>query len=96
LTPNYATQSGLNPWAYNVPVDLCNVLVLPGDIILADDDGVVCLPINLVDILIEKGMSHEGWEEFSRQKLLEGGSIWKYYPLMGEGAEEYERWKKTK
>lgn len=94
FTPNYATQAGLNPWAYNVPVDLCDVLVLPGDVILADDDGVVCLPLNLVDAVLEEGTSHEDWETFSRQKLSEGGSIWKYYPLKDEGLEEYEAWRK--
>lgn len=96
LTPNYATQSALNPWAYNVAVDMCDVLVLPGDVILADDDGVVCVPVNLVDALLEKGVSHEDWETFSRQKLAEGGSIWKYYPLKGEGIAEYEAWAKNR
>lgn len=96
FTPNYATQSTLNPWAYNVAVDLCNVLVLPGDVILADEDGVVCVPINLVDHLLKEGTSHEDWETFSRQKLAEGGSIWKYYPLKGEGLTEYETWRKNR
>ncbi len=96
FTPNYATQSGLNPWAYNVAVDVCNVLVLPGDIIMADDDGVVCVPRNMVDVLLEEGSSKEDWETFSRQKLAEGGSIWKYYPLSGEGLAEYEAWRDAK
>lgn len=93
FTPNYATQCTLNPWAFNVPVDMCNVLVMPGDVILADDDGAVCVPINLVDLLLEKGTDHEEWEAFSRQKLAQGGSIWKYYPLKDEGLTEYEAWR---
>lgn len=96
LTPNYATQTRLNPWAYNVPVDISDVLVLPGDVILADDDGVVCLPLNLVDKVLEEGVSHEDWETFSRQKLAEGGSIWKYYPLKNEGLAEYEEWRASR
>lgn len=94
LTPNYATQTTLNPWAYNVPVDVCDVLVMPGDVILADDDGSVCVPFNCVDLLLEVGTSHEEWEAFSRRKLAEGGSIWKYYPLKDEGLAEYEAWQK--
>ncbi len=96
FTPNYATQSGLNPWAYNVAIDACDVLVMPGDVILADDDGVVCLPLNMVDLVLEAGLSYEDWEAFSRQKLAEGGSIWKYYPLKDEGQEEYDAWCKSR
>lgn len=94
FTPNYATQTTLNPWALNVAVDVCDVLVLPGDVILADDDGVVCIPINLVDAILAEGLSHEDWEAFSREKLAQGGSIWKYYPLKDEGLTEYEAWSK--
>jgi regulator of RNase E activity RraA len=93
LTPNYASQAGLFPWAHNVPVDCANVLVLPGDIIIADDDGVVLIPIKLVPKLLELTLAHEDWESFSRQKLAEGGSIWKYYPLSDEGRLEYETFK---
>lgn len=95
FTPNYSTQTSLNPWAYNVAVDMCDVLVLPGDVILADDDGSVCVPFNLVDAVLEAGTSHEDWETFSRQKLAEGGSIWKYYPLKDDGVTEYEAWRKA-
>ena len=37
--------------------------------------------------------AHEEWEEFSRLKLAEGGSISKYYPLSEEGQREYELWR---
>jgi hypothetical protein len=30
---------------------------------------------------------------FSRMKLAEGGSLYKYYPLSEEGRREYEAWK---
>ena len=93
-TPNYASQSGQFPWAYNVPVALNRVLVLPGDILIADDDGAVIVPAQLAAGIVQHTREHEEWEAFSRQRLAEGGSIWKYYPLSEEGRREYEEWKK--
>lgn len=93
FTPNYASQASLFPWAYNVPVALSRVLVLPGDIIIADDDGAVLVPAGMASLLVEHGAAHEDWEVFSRMKLAEGGSLTKYYPLSDEGWAEYEAWR---
>lgn len=96
FTPNYASQGTLFPWAYNVPVDLSRVLVLPGDIMIADDDGAVLIPVNMAPLVLQQTLDHEEWEEFSRFKLAEGGSLKKYYPLNDEGWAEYEAWRKAK
>jgi regulator of RNase E activity RraA len=95
FTPNYASQASLFPWAYNVPIACSRVLVLPGDIIIADDDGAVLVPQKLAPVVIEHTVEHEEWEVFSRIKLAEGGALKKYYPLNDEGWAEYEAWKKT-
>jgi hypothetical protein len=50
------------------------------------------VPAQLIDIVIDQGTHHEGWEAFSRMKLAEGGSIWRYYPLSPEGEAEYAAW----
>jgi regulator of RNase E activity RraA len=94
-TPNYASQDKLFPWAYNTPVALSNVLVLPGDIVIADDDGVVVVPLQMADQLADIALDHEDWETFSRMKLAEGGELFKYYPLNEEGQIEYEAWRKA-
>jgi regulator of RNase E activity RraA len=93
FTPNYASQSRLFPWAYNVPVACAGVLVLPGDIIIADDDGAVCVPKQLAPEVARATLEHEEWEVFSRMKLAEGGALRKYYPLNDEGWAEYEAWR---
>jgi regulator of RNase E activity RraA len=93
VTPNYASQAGLFPWAFNVPVALSRVLVLPGDIMIADDDGAVIVPARVAALLAEQAGEHEEWEVFSRLKLAEGGALQKYYPLNDEGRAEYEQWR---
>jgi regulator of RNase E activity RraA len=93
-TPNFHTQTNIYPFAYNVPIACSGTLVLPGDIIIADDDGVVVVPVTLAEQLAEKGNEHSEWEEFSRMKLSEGGDLRKYYPLTDAARVEYEAWKK--
>ena len=92
-TPNFASQGPLWPWAYSVPVAVGGVLVLPGDIVIADDDGAVVIPLNVAEIILDVAEKYEGSEEFSRMRLAQGGSLRTYYPLSDEGLKEYEIWK---
>jgi len=79
VTPNFHTQTGLMPFAVNVPIACAGVLVIPGDIIVADDDGAVVVPIKLAPELLKKASEHSEWEVFSRMKLEQGGDLRKYY-----------------
>jgi len=94
-TPNYHVQTGIYPNAVNVPIACGGVTVIPGDIIVADDDGVVMLPVAMEPKVIEESQKHHDWEEFSRVKLMGGGSLQRYYPLHDDAREEYEKWRKT-
>ena len=93
-TPNFHTQTNIVPFAVNVPIACGDTLVMPGDIIVADDDGATVVPVSLAPELVEKAQTHAEWEEFSRMKLSQGGHLRKYYPLSEEGRAEYEAWKK--
>jgi regulator of RNase E activity RraA len=94
-TPNFHTQTNIFPFAVNVPIACSNVLVIPGDIIVADDDGVVVVPIKLAPELLKRASEHRDWEEFSRLKLSQGGDLRKYYPLSVEARAEYEVWRQS-
>src|SRR5436190_4417650 len=94
-TPNYHVQTEIYPNAVNVTIACGGVTVIPGDIIIADDDGVVVLPVAMAAKVIEESQKHHDWEEFSRVKLMAGGSLQRYYPLHDDARGEYEERKKT-
>jgi regulator of RNase E activity RraA len=94
-TPNYHVQTGIYPNAVNVPIACGGVTVIPGDIIMADDDGVIVLPVSMAQEVIEHSREHAEWEEYSRMKLMQGESLQRYYPLHPDARPEYEEWRKT-
>ena len=93
VTPNYHTQAGLYPAAINVPIACGGVLVRPGDIIVADEDGAVAVPQVYAEQALESAAAHEDWEPFSKQRLREGGDLRRYYPLHPDARSEFEAWK---
>ena len=95
VTPNFHVQTNIFPHAVNVPIACGGVLVMPGDIIIADDDGAVVVPIKLAPELLKKANAHHEWEDFTRMRLAQGGDLRKYYPLNDEARIEYEEWRKT-
>lgn len=92
-TPNFHTQCGLMPFAVNTAISCGGVTVIPGDIIVADDDGAVVVPVALAERVIEESKSHNEWELFSREMLQKGASLQRYYPLHPDAQGEYEAWK---
>jgi len=95
VTPNFHTQAALMPFAVNMPIACGGVTVMPGDIIVADDDGACVIPVAMAEKVIEHAGAHHDWEDFSREMLSKGGSLSKYYPLSDEARPEYEAWRKT-
>ncbi|MHB8647960.1 MAG: ribonuclease activity regulator RraA [Thermomicrobiales bacterium] len=93
-TPNFHTQTDIVPFAVNVPIACADTLVMPGDLIVADDDGAVVVPVALAPELLRKAGEHVEWEEFSRMRLAAGGDLRKYYPLSEEARAEYEAWRR--
>ena len=95
VTPNFHTQTDLMPFGVNIPIACGGVLVMPGDIIVADDDGAVVVPVALATAVIEQSAKHHEWEDFSRERLSQGGDLRRYYPLSDAARPEYEEWLKT-
>ena len=77
---------------YNVPIGCAGVLVCPGDILVGDDDGVVVIPRDLADAVVEAILQFEGREEWIRVMLRQGVPLHGLYPPSAEMEARFQAW----
>ena len=81
---------------FNVPIGCAGVLVCPGDLVAADDDGVVIIPRGMVDAIIDEVTIAEDREEFIRLQLGTGESLDGLYPMGPKWEERFRTWRREK
>ena len=68
---------------YNIPVECGGVIVAPGDLIVADFDGVVAIPAGAVDEVVRLATDKVARENSSRAELMKGKYLRDVYEKYG-------------
>lgn len=66
---------GLDSGGINVPVSCGGVAVEPGDVVVADDNGVLIMKADVARSVIEKARASDAAEPATREYLRDGGSL---------------------
>jgi 4-hydroxy-4-methyl-2-oxoglutarate aldolase len=66
---------GLKAGSINAPISCGGVVVHPGDVVLADDNGVLILPVDVAASVVERAKASDEREPAMRDFLRGGGSL---------------------
>ena len=84
------------PLDVDVPITCAGVLVMPGDVVVGDGEGVVILPAALAEEIARDAVEQEEREAWALERVLDGESTRGVYPMSDERRAEYERWLATR
>lgn len=99
LPTYYKVAAASSLWNAHIPLDLdipitcAGVLVMPGDVVVGDGEGVVVLPANLAEEIAYDALEVESREAFALERVKAGETFRGIYPLSAERVVDYERWK---
>ncbi|RSM55915.1 fumarylacetoacetate hydrolase family protein [Amycolatopsis sp. WAC 01376] len=82
------------PWDTDVAVACGGATVLPGDIIVGDDDGVIVIPPALADEVVDATLVQEDEDAWIAEQVGQGRPIEGLFPLNPLWRERYEAWQK--
>ncbi|MFJ5697370.1 fumarylacetoacetate hydrolase family protein [Arthrobacter sp. NPDC093139] len=80
------------PWDTDVTIACGGTTVQPGDIIVADSDGILVIPPALAEELADDSIAQEREEVFIAKMVEQGHSVDGLYPLNAEWRAKYEQW----
>jgi regulator of RNase E activity RraA len=88
-----ASVNGLTFVGWNEPIGCGGVAIFPNDIIVADDDGAVVIPQDLLDFVAHEGAEHELYESWVFTEVEKGVKLPGLYPPNDETKARYAEWR---
>lgn len=83
--------------ANNDPIACGGVAVFPGDIMVGDNEGVVCIPVHLVAEVAAETQEMTVFEDFVLEMVQNGASIFGLYPPTDPATKErFKLWREEK
>jgi len=95
LAPHAAVLGLLHhPLETNVPIACGGTLVVPGDVLVGDAEGVLVVPAALAEEVARDALEQEQREAWALERVKSGESIRGIYPLTEARRAEFEQWRK--
>jgi regulator of RNase E activity RraA len=91
-----ASVVGLTFVGWQEPIGCGGCAIFPGDVIVADDDGAVVIPQNLVEFVATEGAEHELMEGWIVGEVDKGVKLPGLYPMNEETKARYDAWRKQR
>jgi regulator of RNase E activity RraA len=86
-----------HPVGLQEPIACGGVAVFPGDIIVGDGEGVVCVPAHLAAEVAEEAFEQTAYEDFVEEHVAAGRSIRGLYPMTDPDiAAVFEAWRRER
>ncbi|WP_091558857.1 fumarylacetoacetate hydrolase family protein [Arthrobacter sp. ok362] len=84
------------PWDTDITIACGGATVQPGDIIVADADGILVIPPALAEELADDSIAQEREETFIAEMVQQGHSVDGLYPLNAQWRTRYQEWEAGK
>ena len=94
----YRTANASSLWTSHIPLDIdvpitcAGVLVMPGDVVVGDAEGVVILPAALAEEIARDALEVERREAFALERVRAGETFRGIYPLSPAREQDYQAW----
>jgi 2-keto-4-pentenoate hydratase/2-oxohepta-3-ene-1,7-dioic acid hydratase in catechol pathway/regulator of RNase E activity RraA len=80
------------PWDSDITIACGGATVQPGDIIVADSDGILVIPPGIAEELVDDCIEQEKEELFIFEMVKQGNSVDGLYPMNNEWQARYKEW----